>query len=674
MEEFTPTGSSAPEEYHPEDEYAPIESAEAAAPTEKITPAEDAASGEETAPAKEAASEEEPAPEQAQEPEQAASPASRPEAAQPPRAANPQAPNAPYPMYPQAVYPYYYVQMPYQVPGQSPYQMPMQSPYQTPVQTPDAAPNQSYLTPMQAYYPQPQGYYPQSQPGNVQSQPPMRSAAPAAQPQSGVAAGAHNPYSAPPVDREPPKEKKPPTSTGTKVFIIVLIALLVALIIGFSVYIAHLADKDKGAPDPFSSGYGMPDNNGQDAPGNPGSPNSPTEPTAPSAPPEPTAPAAPNNPGGNSGGGYPGGYPGGGSGGYPGGNPGSQGQSYDSYEEITREITLVEDKGETQKRDDDNPDTVGQPDSKAKEIQLNALPKDKSSSKYTTQTAYDSVSESVVTVELYQDKISDNTSDLKGSGTGTIITADGYIVTNAHVVGNSRRYAVKITLNSGKTYQAKVVGYDTWTDLAVLKIDAKGLKPVTFGDPDLIEIGQDVIAVGSPGGEKFKNSLTKGIVSAVDRELSINKYVKYIQSDAAISPGNSGGPLCNIYGQVIGINTAKTTATNYEAMTFSIPSDTVKEIVSDLMRYGYVRGRARIGFSGSEISTEEQYYYGYPAGIVISDIDSKGAFAGVDIKEGDIVTSLDGEEVTSFQDIYAVLNQHKSGDKIKITLSRAKQS
>jgi len=538
-------------------------------------------------------------------------------AAETPRAPEPQAAVPVYPVYPQAVYPCC---------GQMPYRMPVQPPY--PMPQAYVPPTQAYMPPVQPYMPPVQPYYPAAQPEYPQVQP-----TPAVQTPQPQTANSENPFTATavapqpdphptvnPVDNRP--AQKPPTSTGTKVFIIILIALLVALITGFAVYIAHIADKEKSA-DNSGSGITLPDDYSD--------------------------PFRYND------------------------NNGSEEQGFDSYEEITREITLVEDKGETQKRSDDNPETVGQPDENAKELTLQPLPKDKDNEKYTTQSAYDAVSESVVTVDLYEEKISDNTSDLKGSGTGTIISADGYIITNAHVVGNSRRYAVKITMNSGETYQAKVIGYDSWTDLAVLKIDAKGLTPVVFGDSELIEIGQDVIAVGSPGGEKFKNSLTKGIVSAVDRELSINKYVKYIQSDAAISPGNSGGPLCNIYGQVIGINTAKSTATNYEAMTFSIPSETVKQIVSELMRYGYVRGRSRIGFSGTEISAEEHYYYGYPAGIYINEIDSEGAFAGVDIKEGDIVTAIDGEEVTSFQDIYAVLNQHKAGDKVEIKLSRPKK-
>ena len=341
-----------------------------------------------------------------------------------------------------------------------------------------------------------------------------------------------------------------------------------------------------------------------------------------------------------------------------------------SYTEVEDEITLKADNGDTQKRDDDNKDSVGTPDENAKDIVLEPLPSDKDDEKYTTQSAYELVSDSVVTVVCYEDKISDDDSDAVSSGSGTIISADGYLITNAHVIGNSRAYAVNIILNSGDEYQAKIVGYDTWTDLAVLKIDAKDLKAVTFGDSKLINVGDDVIAIGSPGGEKFQNSLTKGIVSAVDRELSVNKYVRYIQSDAAISPGSSGGPLCNIYGQVVGITTAKTVATYYENMSFSIPSVTVEEIVGDLMRFGYVKGRTRIGITGNEVSAEEYYYYNTPQGVVITQIDESGSVAGSKIKEGDIITEIDGKEITSFQDIYDVLAKHKEGDKVSIKVQR----
>ena len=528
--------------------------------------------------------------------------------------------------YPQPAYPMY-----------PPYGMPYPGAVQQAPQAPPAPVQPTYYP---GYYPYVQPYYPQ-QPGYPAQQYtayPAPPAAPVQPPQIPQPAPAAVSAPSPAAQAEPlpdirdNRPKNPPTSTGTKVFLIVLIALLVAMIVGFAIYISNISKDASGVKDSGNDiienlkeyyeelykGYNK--NGGEDDSDDIN-------------------------------------------------DIINEQDTKQKIEEFDVEIKLVEDNGDTQKRSDDNPDTVGKADPNAKGVTLEALPKDKDNAKYTTQSAYESVGNSVVTVQLFADEITEEETDIVGQGTGTIISSDGYIVTNAHVIGNSRRYAVNIVMNSGDSYQAKVVGYDTWTDLAVLKIDAKGLTPAVFGDSDLIEIGQDVIAIGSPGGEKFQNSLTKGIVSAVDRELSINKYVRYIQSDAAISPGNSGGPLCNIYGQVVGINTAKNIG-NYEAMTFSIPSSTVKKVVDELLHYGYVRGRTRIGLTGTEVSEEEQYYYGLPAGVIISEIDKNGSLAGTDIKEGDIITAIDGEEVSTFQDIYAILNKHKPGDKVKVSVYR----
>ncbi len=518
---------------------------------------------------------------------------------------------APLTQAPQAPYPNGYMpQQPYQPYGSMP-----QQPYQGygqpvppyPQQTPPQVPH-GYQPPY--YYQQPAPYaQPAQQP--VQQENPYREQA---QPENPYAT--RNPAQPfPNVNYTP--APKPATPTGTKVFIIILVVLLVMMTIGFIAYIASHGKSDNSESRKNNDSFSIDDGDQ------------------------------------NNGFGF---------------LPDMTG---DTYTEIEDEITLKADNGETHKRSDDNKDSVGTPDENAQNIKLEKLPADKDNPKYTTQAAYEDVSASVVTVVCYNEKISDNEKDIVSQGTGTIISADGYIITNAHVIGNSRMYAINIVTKDSKSYQAKVIGYDTWTDLAVLKIDAKDLKAVTFCDSELIEIGDEVIAIGSPGGVKFQNSLTKGIVSAVDRELTINKSVRYIQSDAAISPGNSGGPLCNKYGQVIGITTAKTIATNFENMSFSIPSETVEEIAGDLMHYGYVTGRTRIGFSGMELGNQNAMYYDVPEGVLIEEIDESGSLAGTKIKADDIVTELDGETITSFQDIYDVLANHKPGDKIKIKVQRA---
>ena len=492
----------------------------------------------------------------------------------------------PYPMYPQQPY----VQPPY---GQQPYP---QQPY----------PQQPYVQPPypQHYPQQPQGFAPQAMPPQHPGMPP----------QGPAPAGNSVHY---PVHETVPERKKS-SSTGTKAFLLILSALLLAMVAGFIAYIANASAKDaekKNKEDEIFSEINNNDNR-------------------------------------------------------------FFGDLEDSVEELKHtefeeEIKLVPDNGATQMREDDNPDSVGKPDKNAKGIELKDAPKDADdSAKYTAKSSFNTLVDSVVTISCYEGKISENIYDITSGGSGTIISADGYIITNAHVLYNSRKFAVNVTLNNGDSYPAKIIGYDTWTDLAVLKIDAKDLKPAEFADSEKVEVGDDVIAIGSPGGAKYQNSLTQGVISAVDREISVNKCVRYIQSDADINPGSSGGPLCNYYGQVIGITTAKTVAENYENMSFSIPSAIVKEIVTDLIHYGYVPDRARIGFSGTPVSADEKLYYGIPSGLIIDSIADDGALKDTDLKKGDIITAVDGEEIGSFQDVYNILAKHKPGDKVKLSVYR----
>ena len=661
--DFTPLENENPaQEYNPESEYAEIdttparEDAFSSAPEAALPKTEN-----ESAPDDDAIPFFTPA--QYAQPQKVTQPA----AASPEPAAQPAAPAQPQEATPYAQPLYRQPQpapaQPYQ-PGQGQYQpgasqaqtyQPQNQPYPyaapaagAPVQpyaasqpAPQAQPvtQQPAYPPQTAYAPYPQSGQPQ---GNIRPQAyapaqPYQRPQPYAQPQ--VSAQPKNP--APRLDANPYAQQnnasyarpyaqngypytapqKPKTPTGTKVFIAILCVLLAALVIIFTAYIAFHANTDHDTNSLTNNGGEIIIDNGDDLDG----------------------------------------------------LFGDYIQNYSDYE-FDEEITLIEDNGETQQRSTDNADSIGEPDKNAKGITLKSLPKDKDNEKYTTQAAYDAVCDSVVSVICYNGDITGEIADIVSQGTGTIISENGYIVTNAHVIGNSRSYAVNIILNSGDEYQAKIVGYDTWTDLAVLKIDAKNLSAVEFGDSDLIEIGQDVIAIGNPGGTTFKNSLTKGIVSAVERELSIYKNVKYIQSDAAINPGNSGGPLCNIYGQVIGINSAKITSTLYEGMSFSIPSATVEEIVNDLIHYGFVKGRVRMGFSGYEVTSEDQYYYGLPAGVVVAEIAEDGALAGTDIQEGDIIYAVDGIEISSFQDIYDILSDHKAGDTVTLSVYRVEYS
>ena len=304
-------------------------------------------------------------------------------------------------------------------------------------------------------------------------------------------------------------------------------------------------------------------------------------------------------------------------------------------------------------------------------MKLESNPKDaKTSNSYTAAKASEKVSDSVVGILCYSDDVPDqaDTTTASSQGSGIIFSQDGYVITNAHVIGNSKTaYAIRVVTSDGKVYKAGVVGYDSRTDIAVLKMDdAKGLTPATFGDSSQLEVGQDIIVVGNPGGLDYQNTTTKGVISALDRKLSTSSLTKYIQTDAAINPGNSGGPLVNYYGQVVGITTSKIVSETYEGMGFAIPSQTVKSIVDTLVKNGYVEGRVKIGISGIAVTSDQASNYNIPQGIYVQSIVSGGPCDGTNLKEGDIITEVDGETITSFADVYAILETHKPGDKIKV--------
>ena len=311
-------------------------------------------------------------------------------------------------------------------------------------------------------------------------------------------------------------------------------------------------------------------------------------------------------------------------------------------------------------------------DANYKGVVLESKPKDADSNKsYTAESAFNKVSDSVVGIVGYTDKIT-TVENSATQGSGIILTSDGYVVTNAHVIGNSKTtYLLQVVTSDGKSYNAGVVGYDSRTDIAVLKMDdAKDLKAATFGNSENIELGEDIIVVGNPGGLDYQNSITKGIVSAVDRKMSSTSLVKYIQTDAAINPGNSGGPIVNLYGQVVGIATAKIVSEKYEGMGFAIPSATAKDIIDTLMKKGYVEGRVKIGITGSNVSSDVASAYGIPMGIMVDEISKDGPCYGTELKTDDIITGVDDKEIQSFSDIYEILETHKPGDKIVIKYYR----
>ena len=261
----------------------------------------------------------------------------------------------------------------------------------------------------------------------------------------------------------------------------------------------------------------------------------------------------------------------------------------------------------------------------------------------------------------------------ESQGSGIIATTDGYIITNAHVVNNSKNYSIKVILFDKKQYKGTVVGFDKTTDIAVIKIDAKGLTPAKFGNADSLSVGDNVLAIGNPGGIEFASSLTRGIVSALNRTVGAYSAsgMTYIQTDAAINPGNSGGALVNMYGQVVGINSIKVTLTGFEGMGFAIPISKANGIIDSLITKGYVSGRVRLGITAAAIPDAQVQYYGVPHGVVVDSIDSDSSLKNSGVIKGDIITKADGKPIASMDALYQVLSSHKPNDTMTLTIYRA---
>ena len=257
-----------------------------------------------------------------------------------------------------------------------------------------------------------------------------------------------------------------------------------------------------------------------------------------------------------------------------------------------------------------------------------------------------------------------------GEGSGIILNSEGYIVTNAHVVDGS--VGINVELDNGETYAAKLIGLDKKTDLAVIKIEANNLVAAEFGNSEAMQVGEKVIAIGNPGGSTLAGSVTQGIISAVDRSLKSDGYSnKFLQTDAAINPGNSGGALVNEYGQVVGINSAKIAAVEYEGIGFSIPINEAKPIIDDIIANGYVTGRCKIGLSGNEINEALSQINAIPKGIYIQYIDPTSDLAGKNVTRGDILIGIDGTTIETFDDVSEFLKTKRPGDTVALKIYRS---
>lgn len=257
----------------------------------------------------------------------------------------------------------------------------------------------------------------------------------------------------------------------------------------------------------------------------------------------------------------------------------------------------------------------------------------------------------------------------EGAGSGVIISADGYIVTNNHVIDNSNK--ITVTLKNNKSYEAKLIGRDDESDLAVLKIDASGLTPVVYGDSSTLEVGDLSVVIGNPLGS-LGGTVTAGIVSALDRSITIDgKNMTLLQTDASINPGNSGGGMFNQNGELVGIIVAKSSGSDVEGLGFAIPVNQVKKIAQQLADYGYVKGRVDTGITFVDLTDmKNAIYYGVRSlGIYVKSVDSELA-KNAGFQSGDMVYYVGDKKIESASDLTSAFNKYKVGDKVVVTVVR----
>ncbi|MBE6951837.1 MAG: PDZ domain-containing protein [Ruminococcaceae bacterium] len=282
------------------------------------------------------------------------------------------------------------------------------------------------------------------------------------------------------------------------------------------------------------------------------------------------------------------------------------------------------------------------------------------------QDVYEKVLPSVVSITCHDGYSA-------SSGTGVVMDAGGYIITNAHVVEDAVQ--IKVLLTDGRELEARCVGADVLSDLAVLRVNATGLSPAEFGDSDSLRVGDEVVAIGDPLGVELRGTMTDGIISGINRDIkSGNRTLTLLQTTAALNTGNSGGPLVNCYGQVVGINTMKigdyASSAGVENLGFAIPITSVQTVLEQLANQGYVAGRPDLGLTGQSISTFYQFYYHMPAGLLVTAVDPDSSAAEQGLRRGDILMSLDGVAVTNPDTLEEIVYASSVGDELKATVYR----
>lgn len=295
-------------------------------------------------------------------------------------------------------------------------------------------------------------------------------------------------------------------------------------------------------------------------------------------------------------------------------------------------------------------------------LELQAAPEEELS----LQGLYQNCSPSIVAISGYVDGKS-----AYSWGTGVVLSEDGLILTNTHVIEDCDRATV--TLYDDSVYEAKLVGADSISDVAVLKIEATGLPAASFGDSGSLMVGDKVAAIGNPLGETFRMTLTDGIISAIERGINYNGHsMTLLQTNTALNEGNSGGPLFNMYGQVVGVTNMKmmSSYSSIEGIGFAIPSATVKSVVNALVADGEVRGRPSVGITIGGIPDNASDYYSIPGGVYVSDVTEGSDAEAKGIQPGDIITHVNGQPVSTIDEVGAIKNQFNVGDSLTFTIWR----
>ena len=282
----------------------------------------------------------------------------------------------------------------------------------------------------------------------------------------------------------------------------------------------------------------------------------------------------------------------------------------------------------------------------------------------TADSVVEITTETVSTGSFFQQYIS------TGAGSGVIISTDGFILTNNHVIDGANN--IKVTLRDGTSYEAEVIGKDASLDIALLKVDAKNLTAATFGDSDEIQVGDYAVVIGNPLGQ-LGGTVTDGIISALDRDVIIDsETMSLLQTNAAINPGNSGGGLFNSNGELIGIICAKASSdqTEVEGLGFAIPINDVLDILNDLQEYGYVQGKIDLGMTLTDVASSQVYQ----AGVYVSGVTKGSSADDAGFVKGDLITAINGKKVESVAEVKTILDDLSVGDTVKFSVTRGSKS